>query len=148
MPIVQEIEVYYEEIPDSCNPVCLYWRNSAGGFSVWVFVLENELEPEYKRGEVFNKPIEDYTNGVDLYASLPHQIRQGLTVAGRSLDLQTIAALEFLGASPAVWEVRKDGAGGFIFIEVEVTNVQSNRNINDLAGDVFVTFKRPNKLFI
>jgi hypothetical protein len=148
MPIVKELEINYVKIPDSCNPICLYWRNSKGGLSPWVFLLENEIAPEYNRGEVFNKGIEDYTKGVNIYASLPHQIRQGVTVSAKGIELQEIQAIEFIGAAPVVWEVTKDGAGGFNLIEVEVTSVQANRNIHDLAGDIFITFKRPNKSFL
>lgn len=147
MAIVREIEVNYYEIPDSCYPVCLRWLNASGGWDSWVFVRENTLRPDYERGDVYNRPLEDYTVGNNLYAAQKHRKTPIVSVSAKGIELQEIEALEYLPASARVYEVVKDGSGGFDYVEVKVREAQAERNIEDVAGDIFITFSRPQRPF-
>lgn len=148
MAIIEQLNIYYKRIPANCAQICLLWKNSKGGNSVWVFTHQIKLEPNVDRGEVFRRPLTDYSVGTNLYASITHSIGKKVIVKGDSLELQEAEALEFLAASPKVWEVFKNSDGTFKKIEVEVKNVESSIDPESALTDVTVTFERPNKPFL
>jgi len=148
--IVQEIQVNYSVIPDSCNPVCLRWVNSKGGFSVWVFEKEIVLTPESSGGKVFKKAIDDYSSAADLYARTQSSHLQVVNLSSKGLEQQEVRALNYLLDSPKVWEITKDSsqANGLRYTEVIVRAVDSEINQFHPLADFSVTIERPSKPFL
>lgn len=147
MAIIGQKIVYYKQLPDDCGKIGLRWINSKGGTSIWVFTYENRKGVEYNRGDVFQRIVSDYSDGSNLFASIQHGISDRMTVTANNLELQEAKAIEFLGASPKVWEIFQNDDGTFKYIEVEVVSVDSEFATTDQLADVVVSFRRPQKPF-
>jgi hypothetical protein len=148
--VINQIEISYTRLPENCNPVCIRWKNSKGGFDSWVFPREIILTPAAEKPQVFKKGIDYYEDASNIYAKTRGSFKEVVQVSAKGLENQEVKALNYLIHAEKVWEITQDSGytGGFKYVEIIITGVESQVAEFHPIADFTLTFERPPKPFI
>jgi hypothetical protein len=103
--------VYYKQLSEARNPICIEWLNSLGGYDQHVFELNQEFREEAEDSEIYQLPINDNIETVNnILSKRAAGNTQFINMVAENLTIDQIRALHEIKSSDDVrlW-LSKDG---------------------------------------
>jgi len=92
---------------EPCNPVFLAWKNSAGGWSYWMFEYRQEIHDITTKGDIFERYVTDLQNATGTFDSLQRFSDRRITIQASHITVSEYDSIKEINSSPKIYQMFK-----------------------------------------